>query len=83
MKARVTISIDEELLAEIQQAVEAGAARSVSDWFSMIAKMQVRQESLADVMADILEETGGPPTEEEKAWAMNALGLSPSPTAAH
>jgi len=77
MKARITITIDQELLDLAEQAVADGRAKSVSGWIAAALEPQLKREQLADVIADIRAEIG-PPTEEEDAWAREVLGLSSS-----
>jgi Arc/MetJ-type ribon-helix-helix transcriptional regulator len=82
-KARITITIDREFLDLAEQAVADGRAKSVSGWIAEALEPLRKREKLADVMADILAETGGGlPTAEEEAWAREALGLSSSTQAA-
>ncbi len=73
-KARITITIDREFLELAEQAVADGRAKSVSAWIAEALEPRPKREHLADVIADIRAEIG-PPTEEEDAWAREALGL--------
>ncbi len=74
MHRRVTITIDENVLAQAEQLVAAGKAKSVSALFAGAVEKEVKREKLAEVMADILSEVG-PPTEEDEAWVRESLGL--------
>ena len=73
---KVTITLDEDELARIRELVEVGAARSVSAFVQAAVSAQLDADALwAQTLDEILEETGGPMTDEEKAWADQVLGL--------
>ena len=73
---KVTITLDEDELARIRELVEAGGVRSVSAFVQKAVSAQLDADALWDQTLDeILEETGGPMTDEEKAWADKVLGL--------
>jgi hypothetical protein len=74
MHRRVTITIDEEVLAHAEALVAAGQAKSLSALIAGAVEKEVKREKLADVMNDILAELG-PPTEEDEAWVQEALEL--------
>jgi Arc/MetJ-type ribon-helix-helix transcriptional regulator len=74
MHRRVTITIDEDVLDEVDAMVAAGKAKSVSALISDAVEKAVRREKLADVMADLLAEVG-PPSAEDEAWVKESLGL--------
>jgi len=74
MKARITVTVDEETLRAAEREVANGRARSLSAFVAEAIESQVKRESLKDVMADIRAEIG-PPTEEETSWAREVLGL--------
>jgi Arc/MetJ-type ribon-helix-helix transcriptional regulator len=73
---KVTITLDEAQLARIQGLVRAGAAASVSGFVQHAVTV-----SLDDVagwgamLAEALRESGGPLTDEERAWADGVLGV--------
>lgn len=73
-KAKIAISIRQDLLDEIQGSVERGTSPSVSAYIEKAIEHQVwaRAEFL-QMMDDALEETGGPMTDEEIAWADRVL----------
>ena len=71
---KVTVTIPEDVLAEAEAAVQAGAARSLSAYVTQALSVQPKRESLSAIIADLRAEIG-PPTEEERAWARHALGL--------
>jgi Arc/MetJ-type ribon-helix-helix transcriptional regulator len=73
MRTRVTVTVDREVLAEVEAAVALGRAPSVSAWIAQAMTERARRESLRDVLAEIRAELG-PATAEETAWARSVLG---------
>lgn len=69
------MTIPGEVLAAARRDVDAGRAASVSAWITEAAERMARQESADEVLADLLEEAGGPLSDEERAWARSQLGL--------
>jgi Arc/MetJ-type ribon-helix-helix transcriptional regulator len=74
MRARVTVTVDAEVVAQAEAAVAAGRAPSVSAWVAQAMVERSRREQLRDVLAEIRAELG-PATDEETAWARSVLGL--------
>jgi hypothetical protein len=73
---KVTLTLDPDLVKEAEKAVQDGRSRSISAWFNDVARRDVeRKHSLAALMDEVLEETGGPITGEEATWARTVLGL--------
>jgi metal-responsive CopG/Arc/MetJ family transcriptional regulator len=73
---KITVSIDEKLLAELEQ--QAGKARvSRSEWLAQAARRTLDQAAVIKAMDEILSASGGPSTREEVAEARKALGLAP------
>lgn len=74
---KVTVTLDETQLARIQALVRAGSAASVSGFVQHAVAV-----SLDDVagwgamLAEALRETGGPLSDEERAWADGVLGVT-------
>ena len=74
---KVTITLDQAQLARIHALVQAGSAASVSGFVQHAVTV-----ALGDVagwgamLAEALRETGGPLTEEERAWADGVLGVA-------
>ncbi len=72
--AKVTVTLDVEQLSAIRSLVEAGGARSVSAFVQHAVAV-----SLSDVagwgalLAEALEQTGGPLTKAERHWADGVL----------
>ena len=73
-KAKIAVTIDADVLARVKSAVEAGEARSVSAYVEHAVASQLAAETSFDAMlAEMLEATGGPPTDEERAEARRLL----------
>jgi hypothetical protein len=70
---RVTVTVPKRLLAKAKDDVAAGLAPSVSAWITEAMEDKAGGERLADVMADLLQESGGPMTDEERAWVDSVL----------
>ena len=76
MNRRITVSIPEHLADEAAAAAKSGRAASVSAYVAEALAEKSGRESLGDVLADWRAEVG-PATDEETAWARQALGLRP------
>jgi hypothetical protein len=74
MRARLTVTVDQDIVRSAEAAVAAGRAASVSAWVASAMAERARREDLADVLAEIRAELG-PATDEETAWARSVLGL--------
>ena len=70
--AKIAITLPQEQLARVRRAVRAGRADSVSGYIARVLAEQERQESLQDLVRDLVEQHGEP-TSEEKAWAERVL----------
>lgn len=74
---KVTITVEETQLAAMRELVTVGQASSVSGFVQHAIAV-----ALDDVagwgaeLADAVEQTGGPLTPEEIAWADDALGVA-------
>ena len=70
--AKIAITLSPPLLAKVRSAVKRGRAASVSAFVSQALEQSVREESLAELVKDLIE-AHGEPTREEKAWARRVL----------
>src|SRR5664280_808195 len=77
---KLAISLPSEQVAAARQAVSEGRSASVSAYVSQALAQREREESLADVLADLARELG-PPSAEAYAWADSVLAADPTPTA--
>jgi Arc/MetJ-type ribon-helix-helix transcriptional regulator len=79
--AKLTISLPREQVAEVRAAVNRGDAASVSSYISaalaatMPASRTEEDDTLADLVADMIAEYGRP-SPEAYAWADEVLGLT-------
>jgi Arc/MetJ-type ribon-helix-helix transcriptional regulator len=77
--AKITVTVDEDQLTAIRKLVESGKAKSVSGFVQHAVDV-----SLADVagwgamLGAALEQTGGPLTRKERAWADSILKAGPT-----
>jgi hypothetical protein len=77
---KIAISLPPETLALAKAAVRRGAATSVSAFAADAIAAHARELRLRDVLDEILEESGGPPTALERARArrsLAAVGVTP------
>ena len=73
-RTRVTIRLDQELLSGVRAAVDKGRASSVSAYIEHAVASQLDAESSFDAtIAEMLADSGGPPTDEERAEAQRLL----------
>lgn len=62
------------MLAAAEEEVASGRAPSLSAWVDQAMEEKVRREELAGLLAEMQAENG-PASEQEDAWARQALGL--------
>ena len=68
--AKVTITLEEEQLSEIRALVAAGRAGSVSGFVQHAVRVALFDAAgWQEMLAEALEQTGGPLTKKERAWA--------------
>ncbi|HDH03704.1 MAG TPA: hypothetical protein ENH15_05615 [Actinobacteria bacterium] len=73
-KAKITITVDQGVLASVKAAVGGGQAPSVSAYVEHAIVGQLAAEAEFDAtIADLLNTTGGEPTDEERAEAQRLL----------
>ncbi len=73
---KVTVSLDPAVADRARRDVAAGRAKSVSSWLNEAAKAHVEAEDLEAVLAEMLDETGGPITADELAEAELRLSVA-------
>jgi hypothetical protein len=72
--AKVTITLDEEQLAALRKLVASDQARSVSGFVQhAVAVALLDVAGWGGMLGLALEETGGPLTRKERAWADSIL----------
>ncbi|MGI8756714.1 MAG: hypothetical protein ACR2MB_12820 [Acidimicrobiales bacterium] len=73
-KAKITITLRAEVLTDIRERFAAGNARSVSAYVEHAIVGQLAAEADFDsVLAEMLAETGGPLTDQERDTARRVL----------
>ena len=73
-KTKIAISLSPELVDQARSAVAAGRATSVSSYVASALEEKARLDDLASLLEDMLAETGGPLTANERRTADEALG---------
>jgi Arc/MetJ-type ribon-helix-helix transcriptional regulator len=77
--AKVTITLDEEDLKKIRDLVAAHKAASVSGFVQHAVMVALHDVAgWGALLAEALEQTGGPPTKSEKVWADGILAANPA-----
>ena len=77
---KVTITLDGDQLEAVRRLVESGAAESVSGFIQHAVGIALNDVSgWGALLAQALEQTGGPLTKKERAWADGILKARPSP----
>jgi len=71
---RLTISVPDEVADKAQRAVDAGTAASVSGYFATLAENEPDWVEARAAVDEMIAEAGGV-SEEDRAWAREALGL--------
>ena len=73
-RVRVTVTIDPDVLAQVKSAIKSGPLRSVSAYVEFAVKNQLLEDVKYETMlAEMLEASGGPLTDEERAEAQRIL----------
>jgi Arc/MetJ-type ribon-helix-helix transcriptional regulator len=73
-KARVTVSVRRQVLAQAEKQVKRGRAKSVSAWVDAAMEEKARREDLGALLAEMKAENG-PATKKDEEWARSVLGL--------
>jgi Arc/MetJ-type ribon-helix-helix transcriptional regulator len=72
---KVTVTLPEEQLEQVRRLVGSGAAASVSAFVQHAVAVAVDDAAgWGAVLAEALRATGGPLTDDERAWADGVLG---------
>ncbi len=73
---KVTVSLDPAVAERARRDVGEGKAKSLSAWLNDAGRARVEGEDLAQVLAELFDETGGPLTDEELSRARQRLALA-------
>ena len=74
-KAKIAITVPAPLIEEVRRAVRRGRSPSVSAYITAAVVERVKLDDLAQLLSQMLAETGGPLTAAERRAADAALGL--------
>lgn len=74
MTTKIAVSLPDELVAAARQAVADGRASSVSAFVAGAIEERGRYEDLAKLLTEMSVDVGAP-TEQDRVWAREALGL--------
>lgn len=75
---KLTITLDDHQIEEIRDLVEAGQAASISGFVKHAVAIALHDAAgWREMLNDALLQTGGPLTEDERAWADTILGPQP------
>ncbi len=74
--AKVTVSLDPAVAERARRDVAEGKAKSLSAWLNDAGRARAEGEDLAEVLAELFDETGGPLTEQELTRARQRLALA-------
>lgn len=74
MTAKIAISLPDDVVLSARDAVARGEAPSMSAYVASALEDRRRYEDAAALLADMAAEAG-PPSEEDRRWARQALGL--------
>jgi antitoxin ParD1/3/4 len=72
--AKIAVSLPAELVAQARQAVSDGRAASVSAYVASALEHQAKLDDLASLLEEMLAESGGPLSAEERRAADQVLG---------
>ena len=72
-KEKIAITIPADLVEQAKAAVAHGQASSVSAYITHAVENTYGRDTMAGLIADMIAVTGEP-TEEDYAWARQALG---------
>lgn len=73
--SKIAVSVPRVSLERVRRAVREGRAASVSAYVSAAIEERAKLDDLEALLAQMLAETGGPPTPAERRAADRALGV--------
>lgn len=72
--SKIAVSLPAQLVEQAQRAVAEGRASSVSAYVAEALEEKTKLDDLASLLEEMLVETGGPLTADERTGADRALG---------
>ena len=73
---KLAVSMPSRVAEGARRAVRKGRAASLSAYVAEAVQEKLAQDDLASLLAEMLEETGGPLTASERRAAERALGIA-------
>jgi Arc/MetJ-type ribon-helix-helix transcriptional regulator len=73
--SKIAVSLPDDLVARVRGAVAKGRAGSVSSYVAAALEEKAKLDDLAEMLTEMLQETGGPLTAAERRAADEALGI--------
>ena len=77
---KIAVSLPDGLAERARRAVRQGRAASVSAYVASALAEKLKLDELSALLAEMLEETGGPLTAQESRAADRALGVKARPS---
>ena len=74
--SKLAISLPAALVARARRAVDKGRAASVSAYIAAALEEKTKHDDLAELLQEMLAQTGGPLTAAERRSADKALGAT-------
>jgi Arc/MetJ-type ribon-helix-helix transcriptional regulator len=74
MTSKIAVSLPDHLVAQARRAVADGRAASVSAYVAAALEEKAKLDDLADLLDELLAETGGPLTDAERRRADEIIG---------
>jgi hypothetical protein len=74
--AKIAITLPQAQVTHIKRIVHAGRAESVSGYISRVLAEREREDSLEELVRDLIAQHGEP-TRKETAWAKRVLSRRP------
>ena len=75
--SKIAVSLPEEVIARARRAVARGRAESMSAYVAAALAEKAKLDDLADLLQEMLAESGGPMTASERRAADASLGAAP------
>jgi len=73
---KIAVSLPRTLVEQARNAVREGRAESVSAYVAAALEEKTKLDELEDLLQEMLAETGGPLSANERAAADTALGIT-------
>ena len=74
--SKIAVSLPGDLVTQARRAVKRGRATSVSAYVASALQEKARLDSLAELLSEMLQETGGPLTAAERRRADKIIDAS-------